>query len=370
MSEKLVSFMLQQMEHLHDATFWRFALEAVDKPGIGRALENGLIGRVQEPLNDGAAIYCPTPISGGCSRRLSGHAEGFRAHCECEAKEGAIEMTQRDLERLRPSIDRILAKIMKANKLAGTSEFFASRIWRLGNDELSMKRLVWYFALVSEHREAESLFQRRDLAGNSARAIVILTPDYQPPAKLEKSFAGSSIYVHALGQKPFKPVGRSQFEISMQDRISLSKAQRLEAERYGLSITTVFEIPGQVVGKGKQTVLANGYRADLTDTPFRTLLRLIGALSETGDGWLSWHHLDRDVSTGSGGGSYQRLKRLREPFKQILPNPGEFIQGDRLEAVRFAVHPELISINHEALLELEDRRISELLKRIPKRISE
>ena len=132
----------------------------------------------------------------------------------------------------------------------------------------------------------------------------------------------------------------------------------------------LIEINGTPAGGKGNVVLVNGVEAVLDDASFVPFLRLVLALYESEDGYLSREELR--YGSGLDGelalmpqGFDQALHRIRRSFRGRIGrnDPKEFIQVERGK-VRLSTYHRFVVVDCETLLRHEDPRVRGLAQRI------
>ena len=151
-------------------------------------------------------------------------------------------------------------------------------------------------------------------------------------------------------------------------QLSLDEAEAVARHRF--KSDQLIEINGTPAGEKGNVVLVNGVEAVLDDASFVPFLRLVLALYESEDGYLSRKELrygsdlDGELALMPQGFD-QALHRIRRSFQGRIGrnDPKEFIQVERGK-VRLSTYHRFVVVDCETLLRHEDPRVRGLAQRI------
>ena len=153
--------------------------------------------------------------------------------------------------------------------------------------------------------------------------------------------------------------------------VTLSDAEEHEFEANRFNSRILIQVTGQTEVRKTNVILFDGREVTLPDAQFRLFLRLVAALHEADDGYVSLGTLR------SGGGItdegiafpeeiYQAVSRLRFPLRTALHplKPVEFIQVSR-KRIRLSTHKRYVLFNRDQLARHPDELIRSLALRLP-----
>lgn len=153
--------------------------------------------------------------------------------------------------------------------------------------------------------------------------------------------------------------------------VQLSPDEEQEFERLGFKSRLPIRITGRTERRNSNVIDVTGHRVVLTDAPFRMFLRLVVALCETPDGFLS--RSDLRYGTGIDGetdlapeGLDQALSRLRAPFQPALEGleRTDFIETSS-GRFRLSTHRRYVTWDRKALLGHQDKWVPRIAARLP-----
>lgn len=154
--------------------------------------------------------------------------------------------------------------------------------------------------------------------------------------------------------------------------LSQSEEQEFQASRFQSRL--VIDIKGRMAGRKGNVVEVGGLEALLNDARLKLFLRLVLALYESPEGFLSKREFRFGTSIDgelvvAPSGLDQAISRLREPFFEVPHLLGglsasQFIEVSR-GRVRLSTHRRFVKWNREQLLDHPDEAIREITKRLP-----
>jgi hypothetical protein len=285
-----------------------------------------------------------------------------------------IELTQDDLARWRLDLGVLAQRFQEANGLSGKEGALDSRLFFLGDARRHGLSVAFVLGLLCERKSA--LIHLKALPNSLSHGyhrFVVASPGFSLTPAEQRDLELLDIFVVPLGadnpllldctQALQKPSRRAP-------RVSLSDEEEREFVLRGFRSRLPILITGRTEGRRSNLLEVAGHDVILTDSSFRLLLRLVVALVETDDGFLSRTDLtygaDLDAEQAlAPEGLEQALSRLRGPFRPALGDlkPTQLIEvrGGR---VRLSTHRRYVTWDLEVLMLHADGLIRELSRRL------
>lgn len=153
--------------------------------------------------------------------------------------------------------------------------------------------------------------------------------------------------------------------------IQLSESQLVEFRQHGFKSSLGIQVTGQTAGRKSNVVLIDGRTVRVPDSLFRLFLRLVVAVFERDDGFISRTETKQGAdATGEGAlahdGLDQAVSHLRDRFRPALGGleGTDFIEFNRGQ-LRLSTHRAYIAVKREALLSHPDDVVRDLAGRLP-----
>jgi hypothetical protein len=355
------------------ARFLESDLSARCAEGFARLVEQRLLRFVQTDP-DQATYPCPTPWAEGCDRVVSRVEDRLWAVCTCPANEPPIPLSPEDLNRWRVDLQAVTRRFREANGLRGNSEDLDGRMFFLGETQRDGLSNAFALGLIDDREAVTRLKALPNSLSRQYDRLVVACPSFVPAPRERRELESLDVFVVPLGAPdPFlldysaalrKPARKAP-------RVVLSDDEEEEFERLGFKSRLPIRITGRIERRKGNVIDVAGHSVVLTDAPFKMLLRLVVALCETTDGFLSRNELTYGAGIDSEGvlapdGLDQALSRLRAPFQPALEGlqRTHFIEA-RSSHVRLSTYRRYVTWDREALRGHQDGWVRGLAARLP-----
>lgn len=373
MPESLLTYLLKHLALFPGARFLESDLRARCAEGFARLVEQRLLRFVQTDP-DQATYPCPTPWAEGCDRVVSRVQDRLWAVCTCPANEPPIPLSPEDLNRWRVDLEALARRFREANGLRGNSADLDGRVFFLGETQRDGLSVAFALGLIDDREALARLKALPNLLSRQCDRFVVACPSFAPAPREQRELESLDVFVVPLGAPdPFlldysaalgKPARKAP-------RVVLSDEEDRDFGLMGFKSRLPIRITGRTERRKGNVIDVAGHGVILTDAPFRMFLRLVVALCETTDGFLSRNDLRYGTGIDSEGvlapdGLDQALSRLRAPFQPALEGlqRTHFIEA-RSSHVRLSTHRGYVTWDREALLRHQDGWVRGLAARLP-----
>ncbi len=153
--------------------------------------------------------------------------------------------------------------------------------------------------------------------------------------------------------------------------IRLSESEERAVRQHRFKSRLPIQVTGQTEARKANVVLIDGLEVIMPDAQFRLFLRLVVALHEVDDGYISLGTLRSGGGITDEGiafpeGIHQAVSRLRLPLRPALRDlkPGEFIQVS-MKRIRLSTHRRYVLFNRDQLARHPGELIRSLALRLP-----
>jgi hypothetical protein len=364
--------MLRELEQLPTALFSERELKDRFPKEFDTCRRQRLIHRVAPPLG---TTSCTT--ADGHRHTVIPEGAGFLALDEDDPEADPVQLTIADLARWRLHLGVLARRFQVANGLSGREGTLCSRLFFLGDARRDGLSVAFVLGLLCEPKSA--VIHLRALPNTLSHRydrFVVASPSFSLAPAEQRELELLDIFVVPLGaddpllldytQALQKPSRRAP-------RISLSDEEEREFALRGFRSRLPILITGRTEGRRRNLLEVAGHDVILTDSAFRLLLRLVVALVETNDGFLSRAGLTYGADLDSEQalapeGLDQALSRLRGPFRAALEGlkPTELIEvrGGR---VRLSTHRRYVAWDLDVLMLHADGVVRQLSSRLTQR---
>jgi hypothetical protein len=361
--------MLGRMEKSPSAVFYERELAQHFPEAFERAKREKLLSRVVMKADVGS-------YSHGLSRPYTLIRDGdrFEAFDDEDPEADIIELTPDDLAQWRLDLGVLAQRFQGANGLSGKEGALDSRLYFLGDTRRDGLSVAFVLCLLCERKSA--LIHLKALPNSLSHRydrFVVVSPSFSLTPTEQRELESLDVFVAPLAvddpllldctQALQKPSRRAP-------RVSLSDEEEREFALRGFRSRLPILITGRTEGRRRNLLEVAGHDVILTDSSFRLLLRLVVALVETDDGFLSRADLTYGADLDSEQalapeGLEQALSRLRGPFRPALGDlkPTQLIEvrGGR---VRLSTHHRYVAWDLDALMLHADGVILGLSRRL------
>jgi len=356
-----------------------FSADEVDTWSPG-TLEEFLSLRLISPASPANSVLCDACTDSHIAfvRHITTPPDdtGLRAYVECEEL-GLVPIDQERLLQWKASLTG-LASIARpvVNSKREPRVILEERLVDLGTGVVAERECRIYVARGLNWDDGDDVLTHVRQATGATEALIlvpsiaIVTDD---PLLSVIPFAGN---VAVRGQElllelpSLREPGPSWAGRSPLREATLTNEEEQAAEKHGFKGRILVEIGGLKVSKKSNVVTVGGQDVLLDDASFIPFLRLVVALFETEDGFLSREALrygqgvDGEVELIPAGFD-QAIGRMRGPFRRRVGalTHLEFIEVSR-GRVRLSVPRACLSVEEEQLQEHPDQRVRTMARRI------
>jgi hypothetical protein len=361
--------MLRELEHLPTALFSERELKDRFPEEFERGRRERLIQRVAVPPG---TTSCTT--ADGRRHTVIPEGAGFLALDEDGPEAEPVHLTIADLARWRLDLGVLAQRFQGANGLSGKEGALDSRLYFLGDTRRDGLSVAFALGLLCERKSA--LIHLRALPNSLSHRydrFVVMSPSFSLTPAEQRELELLDVFVVPLGvDDPLladytpaleKPRRRAP-------RVLLSDEEEREFGLRGFASRLPIVITGRTEGRRRNLLEVAGHDVSLTDSEFRLLLRLVIALFETDDAFLSRADLvygtDLDSEQAlAPEGLDQALSRLRGPFRAALGGlkPTQLIEA-RGGRVRLSTHRRYVAWDLDILMLHADGVVRQLSSRL------
>lgn len=361
----MINWILQQLEKQPSRLFYEKELLSKNTSEFERLKQEKLLVYLQP--NTGTEVYgygqaTPLPVV-----KIGG--EKYAINDE-DVELDPVPLERSDLAKYRFCFDRFAYRLRLANGLSGNCFPLDRRQYYLGNKTVNKQQVAFVFSLFSNDKKARnSLLSLPEQFGHLTDSIMVITPTYEVGSvELSALLEAAHITIVPYSTTQEWRINFSAFTPNLVNRHPepiLTTEQEEDYQRYEYKCRLPIHITGRITRSGANEVLIGEISVEVGDVPFLLFLRLILELFQNKLGIVSKARLNNDGYLGEGTDD-QAIYRLRRCFVRALGELKEkdLIEGYRPKTVRISVHPNLITLDTERLLQHDHARVKTLVEQL------
>ena len=355
----MIEWILHELEMQPNRLFYVRELAGSDEDEFSRLKREKVLAYVQpDERNATYGFHRSEPLT---VTRIGAQYWGIS---EDDPEADPVPLSRVDLGRYKFLVDHFATRLQVANDLSGSLCQLDQRQFFLGEKMVDHKRIAFIFGLFNSDSQAQNLLlSLRGRLGLKLDYIVVITPSYSVSSLL----LASQLERMQTSVVPLKATRNFRVDIATLIKIerSLTADQEKDYETYRYQCRLPVHITGEVTSTGNYLVRVGENIVEIGEVPFRLFLRLILELKGNKTGTVSKVKLKAEGYL-SEDAEFQSVGRLRSCFVRALDglDPKEFIEAYQPKTLRLSVHPDLVSLCNGRLLNQNNVRVSELMKKI------